>query len=93
MEEIKRVPESVSGVKDGVQASVNCVHTIFQEEQMQQTILPCTVMASWENGVVSINFTAKGQRQMVGVRIDELLMLLQEANTARIDAEKESIEQ
>lgn len=86
MEEIKRVPEAVSGVKDGVQMEAKCVHTRYFKNKLKQMVLPCSVMASWENGVLSINYTAQGQRQSIGVRLDELLVLLQEANAARIEA-------
>jgi len=88
MEEITRIPEDVSGVKDGVQLEANCVHTLFHDDEFRQTQTACTIMASWENGVLSINFTVDGKRQALGIRLDETLMLLQEANNARIEAEK-----
>lgn len=88
MSEIKRVPEKVSGVKDGVQLDAKCVHTRYFKDRMKQTTAECTMMASWENGVLSINFTVDGKRQSVGVRLDETIMLLQEANVARMEAQE-----
>lgn len=83
MSEIVNVPPEASGVGDAVEMEVNCVHTKFYEKEMGQTVIPCSVKASWENGVVSIGFTVDDQHQSVAVRLDELLMLLQAANEAR----------
>lgn len=88
MSEIIRVPESVSGVKDGVSLEANCVYTKFENDKMKQQMLPCKLLASWENGVVSLSFEADGLRRMVGVRLDEMLALLGEASTARNEAQK-----
>lgn len=94
MSEISRVPEEVSGVKDGVALDAQCSYTKFLEGKLANQLLPCRMLASWENGVVSFTFDADEQKQMVSVRLDELLALLGEANAARIDAQKgESIEQ
>lgn len=89
MSEIKRVPENVSGVKDGVELEAQCMHTKFLEDKLAQQTLPCKVLASWENGVVSVIFCVDEQKRMVSVRIDELLALLGEANAARIEIQKE----
>ena len=94
MSEISRVPEEVSGVKDGVALDAQCSYTKFLENGMVPQLLPCRMLASWENGVVSVTFDVDEQKQMVSVRLDELLALLGEANAARIDAQKgERIEQ
>lgn len=89
MSEIRRVPADVSGVKDGVELEAQCMHVKFLEDKMAQQLLPCRVLASWENGVVSVTFCVDEQKQMVSVRLDELLALLGEANAARIEAAKE----
>lgn len=89
MNEIERVSEEVSGVKDGVALDAQCMHIKFLEDKMAQQLLPCRILTSWENGVVSISFCVDEQKQMVSVRLDELLALLGEANAARIDAQKE----
>ncbi len=89
MNKIERIPEVVSGVKDGVALDAQCMHIMFLEDKMAQQLLPCTILTSWDNGVVSISFSIDGQKQMVSVRLDELIALLKEANAARIDAQKE----
>lgn len=89
MNEIQRVPEEVSGVKDGVALDAQCMHSKFLEDNMAQQLLPCRILTSWENGVVSITYCVDEQKQMISVRLDELLALLGEANAARIDAQKE----
>ena len=43
------------------------------------------MLASWETGIFSVSFTLDGQRQVVGVRLDELLELLSAANAARAE--------
>ena len=83
MNEIKRVPEKVSGVKGSVQLDAKCVHTRFFKDRMKQTAAPCTLMASWENCVLSITYTADGQKYALSVRLDETLELLAAANDAR----------
>lgn len=94
MSEISRVPEKVSGVKDGVALDAQCSCTKFLEDKLANQLLPCRMLASWENGVVSFTFDVDEHKQMVSVRLDELVALLGEANAARIDAQKgESIEQ
>lgn len=94
MSELRRVPESVSGVKDSVELEAQCMHIKFLEDKIAQQILPCRVLASWENGVVSVSFSVDEQKQMVSVRLDELLALLGEANAARTEAQKgETVEQ
>ena len=94
MSEISRVPEEVGGVKDGVALDAQCSFTKLFEDKAESQILPCRMLASWENGVMSVTFDVDEQKQMVSVRLDELLALLGEANEARIDAQKgESIEQ
>lgn len=88
MNNIERVPEELSGVKDGVKLDCKCSFVEFLEDKMKQQVCDGRILASWENGVVSVTFTANDQKMMVGVRIDELLMVMQEAHAARIDAQK-----
>lgn len=88
MSEISRVPKEVSGVEDGVALEANCMYTKFIDDKIAQQLLPCRLLASWENGVASLSFEVDGVRQMVAVRLDELLMLLGEASAARNDAQK-----
>ena len=85
MNEVERVPKEVSGVNDGVQLDALCVHTVFEGEGFAQQTTECALMASWENGIMSINFTVNGKHQSVGVRLDEVLALLQAANEARAE--------
>lgn len=86
MKQIKRVPKEVSGVSDGVQTDLKCVYTRFLSEKMRQKILDCSVLTSWENGIISFNYTLNGQRQSIGIRLDELMEILKEATKARIEA-------
>lgn len=86
-------PQRIAGTPYGVQMEAKCAHTIFKNrddygEVMYQKVLDCTMMASWESGVLSINFTRKGQRQAVAVRLDELMLLLSEASAARTEEEE-----
>jgi hypothetical protein len=83
MSEVTRVPEKVSGVKDGVRMDCKGVYTIFRKKDMGQQVVNCTAHASWENGVMSISFTVGGKHQSIGIRLDELMELLVEASEAR----------
>ena len=85
MHEVRRVPEEVSGVSDGVALEVNGVYTKFLDDKMGQQVVNCKMLASWETGVLSINFTAGGQRQGIGVMLAELMELLKEASAARME--------
>ena len=85
MSEIVRVPKELSGVSDSVQLDANCTFTRLLKDKMAMQVLDCRMLASWETGIFSVSFTLDGQRQVVGVRLDELLELLSAANAARAE--------
>lgn len=83
MSEVVRVPKEQSGTNDTVKLEAKCAITDFRRKNMKQEITDCAMVASWENGAFSINFTEKRKRKSVTIRLDELLVVLQEASEAR----------
>ena len=76
MSEIVRVPMEVSGVSDSVQLDAQCTLARLLKKKMGVQVLPCRLLASWENGVLSISYTADGQKYVLSVRLDETIELL-----------------
>ena len=82
MSEIKRLPEAMSGVKDAVSLEAKCSYMRLMKEKVGQQVLNVTMMASWENGVLSLTYHVGKQKQMVSVRLDEVMELLHQASEA-----------
>lgn len=83
--EIKRVPEEVCGMKDTAIIEAKCALFNSESDITAHLILDCTMLVSWDNGVVSINFSEDGTRKTVTVRLDELLAVLREAKNSFLD--------
>lgn len=86
---IERVPEEKSGVKDSVQFCCNCVLTRFSKTGGKKRIRnmkmhPCKLLASAENGTVSIS--VGGAEIQVAVRLDEIMAVAAEAVKFGIEA-------
>lgn len=90
MSEVKRVPQSISGVPDGVEIETGCVVTEFLKQKMKQRKTACSIKASWTTGVCSVSFADGNIRKMVSVRLDELCSLLAEAANAKVEMQKAS---
>lgn len=84
-EGIRRLPKVAMGdPEDGVELMAKCQMTNFTVKKKKvvgvgsQRLANCKMMASFENGVVSIS--VRGERPfMVSVRLDEMMALLKEA--------------
>ena len=88
MSEVKRVPED-SGIKDGVELASKCFLTIFKNGgNPSGEAMDCNIVASWSESVLSIGFNNKKNREVVSVRIDELLRVLKEAADLKVAKEK-----
>lgn len=79
---IERVPEKESGMKDSVQFCCNCVLTRFsitggKKRIRNMKMHPCKILASAENGTVSIS--VGGAEIQVAVRMDEIMAVAAEA--------------
>lgn len=80
---VHRVPAG-EGAPDGVEMMAKCTVTNFtvRKEKVtgigSQALANCKMMASFENGVVSISVRG-GRPFMVSVRLDEVMALLKEA--------------
>lgn len=85
---VQRVPAAICGVQDGVELIAKCIHNTFLDDElkMKQVMLSCSMKADWTTGIMSIGFTLNGVHQSVCIRMDELLILLQEASKAREEA-------
>lgn len=85
MENVTRVPESRSGVHDGVEAMASCAVSNFSLDKTGKPTamkgmpkrFPCKLMASHERGTVSIS--AHGIGVMMTVRMDDILRIIEEA--------------
>lgn len=73
------------GVNIAVQLDAQCTLARLLKKKMGVQVLPCRLLASWENGVLSISYTADGQKYVLSVRLDETLELLAAANAARAE--------
>lgn len=87
---IERVTDPKAGPLDGVSLLANAVVTYFQTDKHTkarkigtQKVFSCKLMASYEEGTVSVSIQEKDL--MVSVRIDELVALMKEAATASLD--------
>ena len=84
-EGIRRLPKTTAeDPTDGVELMAKCQMTNFTVKKKEvvgvgsQYLANCKMMASFENGVVSIS--VRGSRPfMVSVRLDEMMALLKEA--------------
>ena len=84
-EGIRRLPKTTMvDPEDGVELMAKCQMTNFTVKKKEvvgigsQYLANCKMMASFENGVVSIS--VRGSRPfMVSVRLDEMMALLKEA--------------
>lgn len=82
---VRRLPKITMGdPQDGVELMAKCQMTNFTVKKKDvvgvgsQYLANCKMMASFENGVVSIS--VRGSRPfMVSVRLDEMMALLKEA--------------
>lgn len=88
---IRRVPAGESEAPDGVEMMAKCTITNFTVKKKEvvgigsQCLADCKMMASFENGVVSIS--VRGARPfMVSVRLDEMMALLKEAADYNLEA-------
>ena len=88
MSEIKRLPEAMSGVKDAVSLEAKCSYMKLMNDKMGEQILNCTMMASWENGVLSFTYHVGKQKFMLNVRLDEVMEILREASLAHTESYK-----
>lgn len=82
---VRRLPKITMGdPQDGVELMVKCQMTNFIVKKKEvvgvgrQYLVNCKMMASFENGVVSISVRG-GRPFMVSVRLDEMMALLKEA--------------
>lgn len=82
---INRLPKSgANDPEDGVEMMAKCNVTNFKVKDKEvvgigsQHLANCKMMASFDNGVVSIS-VRDGRPFMVSVRLDELMALLKEA--------------
>lgn len=82
---VLRLPKvSMGDPEDGVELMAKCQMTNFTVKKKEvvgvgsQHLANCKMMASFENGVVSIS-VRDGRPFMVSVRLDELMALLKEA--------------
>ena len=82
---VKRVPENVLGLPDGVEAMTSCTASSFYIDWAGKPVdikgfpqqLPCKLMASASRGTVSIS--AHGTGIIVTVRMDDILGIIEEA--------------
>lgn len=85
MERLTRVPESVSGVPDGIEAMSVCAVSSFDIDKDGKPVnliglpqrCPCKMMASFSRGTVSIS--AHGTGIMMTVQMDDILKIIEEA--------------
>ena len=84
-EGIRRLPKvAIGDPEDGVELMAKCQMTNFTVKKKKvvgvgsQHLANCKMMASFENGVVSISVRG-GRPFMVSVRLDEMMALLKEA--------------
>ena len=82
---VRRLPKvSMGDPEDGVELMAKCQMTNFTVKKKEvvgvgnQHLANCKMMASFENGVVSISVRG-GRPFMVSVRLDEMMALLKEA--------------
>lgn len=82
---VHRLPKvSMGDPEDGVELMAKCQMTNFTVKKKEvvgvgsQHLANCKMMASFENGVVSISVRG-GRPFMVSVRLDEMMALLKEA--------------
>lgn len=85
---VEFVPASVSGVMDAVQMKADCVLTVFSHDENNeitgipetgQTSVPVKLMASYQNGTVSIS-VKQGEPFMMTVRMEDIMALLRGAS-------------
>lgn len=87
---IRRVPAGEEA-RDGVEMVAKCTVTNFTVKKKEvtgigsQMLANCKMMASFENGVVSISVRG-GRPFMVSVRLDEMMALLKEAAYYNMEA-------
>lgn len=87
---IRRVPAGEEA-PDGVEMMAKCTVTNFIVRKKEvtgirsQALANCKMMASFENGVVSISVRG-GRPFMVSVRLDEVMALLKEAADYNMEA-------
>lgn len=94
MSEIKRVPVEVSGLRDAVELVASCSVVRLKTKdgavtgiRGQPQLHPCKIMASYEDGTLTISSPEIGT--MVSVRLDEAMAVLMEAAAASHDAKGE----
>ena len=80
---IRRLPKVGMGdPDDGVEMMAQCMNFTVKDKEVtgvgSQHLANCKMMASFENGVVSIS-VRDGRPFMVSVRLDEMMALLKEA--------------
>ena len=89
---VQSVPLDMMGLRDVAQLEGKCVYTEFRGKKIAQKMLDCTIMASWENGVLSVIYMDGTQKKAVGVRLDEIAMVMMESITLKKDADKEVLD-
>lgn len=94
MSEIKRVPLEVSGLHDAVELMASCAIARYKTKdgavicvKGTPRIHPCKLMASYEDGTLSVSVPETGF--MVSIRLDEAMALMMEAADASHNAGRE----